>query len=140
MTKKLIAGFIGSLALNAIHEIIRKNDDSAPRINEVGEEVLNKYLSAMDVEPIEDKDKSYLATLAADVFSNGLYYASTVSGTGTLSGLLAGLGAVYLPKKLGLNDEPVAGTDKKKAMTVGYYIAGALVTALVYKMLSDKNK
>lgn len=54
-------------------------------------------------------------------------------------GLAAGVGAVTLPKPLGHNDEPVAQTNKTKSLTVGYYLAGALVTAGLLKLLSKAS-
>ncbi|WP_262697557.1 NAD(P)/FAD-dependent oxidoreductase [Chryseobacterium sp. G0162] len=39
---------------------------------------------------------------------------------------------VVLPQKMGLNDHPVTENNKKKFMTVGYYIFGAIVTKFIY--------
>lgn len=36
MFKKILAGFGGAIALNIIHEVIRKNFNNVPHINEVG--------------------------------------------------------------------------------------------------------
>ena len=82
---------------------------------------------------ITDKDQLYGATLAGDVLSNGIYYAATATtGFDMVSGAAAGLGAVLLPKKMGLDDSPVAESNQKKIMTVGYYLFGAVVTKLIY--------
>lgn len=132
--KKLIAGFGGAIALNILHEVIRKNFDNVPHINEVGEEALRKGLDKASI-PQPDEDTGYLATLAGDILSNGVYYAVTATNHTGLSGLLAGAGAVYLPKQMGLNEAPVASTDKKKLMTVGYYLFGAIVTRYIYNKL-----
>lgn len=139
MKNKLLAGLAGSLVLNILHEVIRHNDSGSPRINEVGEEGLNKSLQSMNLQPIENEQKLYMATLAGDVISNTLYYALTATKNGAISGALAGVGAVYLPAKLGLNDEPVASTNKKKMMTMGYYLIGGIVTSLVYKKIKNEN-
>lgn len=135
----MIAGFIGAIAMNALHEIFRKTDDEAPRINEVAEEALDKSLHALHIPEVKSEDNKYFAALTGDLLSNAMYYATTVTGTGTISGLIAGLAAIYLPSKFGLDDEPVAGTNKKKAMTIGYYLAGAVVTSVAYKLLRSKN-
>lgn len=132
MYKKILAGLGGAIALNVLHEIIRNNFDNVPEVNKVGEEALNKALGKVDMK-IADKDQLYAATLAGDVISNGVYYAATAtSGFNLVSGLTAGLGAVLLPEKMGLDDSPVAKTTQKKLMTVGYYLFGAVVTKLIY--------
>jgi len=132
MYKRILAGLGGAIALNLLHEIIRNNFDNVPEVNKVGEEALNKGLEKVDLK-ITDKDQLYAATLAGDVISNGVYYATTsTSNFNIVSGLAAGIGAVVLPKNMGLDDSPVAGTTQKKLMTVGYYLFGAVVTKLIY--------
>ena len=132
MYKKILAGLGGAIALNMVHEIIRKNFHYVPEVNKVGEEALNKALTTIDMK-ITDKDQLYGATLAGDVLSNGIYYAATATtGFDMVSGVAAGLGAVLLPKKMGLDDSPVAESNQKKIMTVGYYLFGAVVTKLIY--------
>ena len=64
-----------------------------------------------------------------------MYYALTATHFPVLSGTLAGVGAVYLPSQMGLDDRPVAATDQKKLLTVGYYLLGAVVTRLIYKTI-----
>jgi len=132
MYKKILAGLGGAIALNLLHETIRKNFDNVPQINKVGEEALSKALAKADMK-ITDQDQLYAATLAGDVISNGLYYATTATTDFNIaSGLAAGLGAVMLPQKMGLDDSPVAETSQKKMMTVAYYLFGAVVTKLIY--------
>lgn len=132
MYKKILAGLGGAIALNLLHEIVRNNFDNVPEVNKVGEEALNKSLETVDMK-ITDKDQLYAATLAGDVISNGIYYAATATSAFNLvSGVAAGVGAVMLPEKMGLDDSPVAGSTQKKLMTVGYYLFGAVVTKLIY--------
>lgn len=130
----MIAGFAGAIALNILHETIRKNFKNVPHINEVGEEALLKISDYASIS-IEGENSRYAATLVGDVISNGLYYASTATEKDLASGLIAGIGAVALPKRMGLNDEPVAENFQKKAMTIGYYVFGAIVTKFVYKKI-----
>lgn len=132
MYKKILAGLGGAIALNLLHEIIRKNFNNVPEVNKVGEEALNEALDKADMK-ITNPDQLYAATLAGDVISNGIYYATTATSSFNIaSGLLAGIGAVALPKKMGLDDDPVAETTEKKVMTVAYYLFGAVVTKLIY--------
>jgi hypothetical protein len=56
-----------------------------------------------------------------------------------LFGLTAGIGAIELPKKIGLDPDPVAATKQMKILTVGYYLFGALVTGLVLKTLTKSK-
>lgn len=134
--KNLIAGFAGAVALNVLHESI-KNKRTTPRIDLLGEQALQKTVRYFGGN-IRDDDELYAATLAGDIISNTMYYSLIASSKSAYiwpkaiaMGLLAGVGAVKLPKPLGLNPKPVAKNDQIKAMTVGYYVFGALVTALV---------
>lgn len=132
MYKKIIAGLGGALALSLLHETIRKNFDNVPEINKVGEEALNKVLDKADMK-ITNHDQLYAATLVGDVIGNGMYYATTAtSGFNIASGLAMGLGALALPGKVGLDENPVAETTQKKVMTVAYYLFGAIVTKFIY--------
>lgn len=134
MVKKMIAGFGGAIALNILHEIIRKNFTNVPHINELGEEAL---LKMTDQTPFTiSSDKIYAATLAGDILSNGLYYATTATQHNMASGLVAGIGAIALPKHIGLDETPVAANTKRKLMTVGYYVFGAVVTKLIYDRIN----
>jgi hypothetical protein len=142
LIKNLTAGLLGSLALNILHETLRKNETNVPKINLLGEEALNKTLVSTGHAPITDKEELYKATLKADLISNAVYY-SLIGGKAkyiwpkaVFFGLTAGIGALKLPKPLGLDPEPVAATDQMKALTVGYYLFGALVTGLVLKTLT----
>lgn len=113
MYKKILAGLGGAIALNLVHEVIRKNFDNVPEVNKVGEEALNKALETIDLK-ISDQDQLYVATLTGDVISNGIYYATTAtSGFNIASGLAAGIGAVILPQKIGLDDSPVAENNQR---------------------------
>nr|WP_314498800.1 hypothetical protein [uncultured Chryseobacterium sp.] len=131
MYKKILAGLGGAIALNILHETIRKNFDNVPHINELGEEALLKMTDHTPLN-ITGENSLYAATLAGDIISNGLYYATTATNHNFTSGLLAGVGAIALPNKMGLDDTPVAENNKKKIMTVGYYVFGAWVTKLIY--------
>lgn len=139
----MAAGLGGAIALNLLHEAL-KHKKGTPRIDLVGEEAIQKTLKPIDAE-IENEDNLYAATLGADLVSNAMYYSSIgIGGSKNLwtraitIGLTAGVGAVTLPEPMGLDEEPVAGTTQKKAMTVGYYLFGALVTAALLKAMKVK--
>lgn len=132
----LLAGLAGAVALNVLHESL-KNKRTTPRIDFLGEQALQKTVRYFGGN-ITDTDQLYTATLAGDIVSNTIYYSLIASGKSNFiwtkaiaMGLMAGIGAVKLPEPMGLNPKPVAKTDQIKVMTVGYYVFGALVTALV---------
>jgi len=139
----LIAGLAGAAALNILHESL-KNKRSTPRIDFLGEQALQKTVRYFGGN-ITDTDHLYTATLAGDLISNTIYYSCIASAKrknlwtkAVAMGLLAGVGAITLPEPLGLNPKSVAKTNEIKAMTVGYYLFGALVTALVSSAFKRK--
>jgi hypothetical protein len=54
-------------------------------------------------------------------------------------GLAAGIGAVALPGPLGLEERHTNKSLSTKLMTIGLYVAGAVVTAAITKMLASKS-
>lgn len=140
--KSLSAGLIGAIALNILHETLRKNVKDAPKIHLLGEQALNKTLNKFGAE-INNEDDLYTATLAGDIISNTTYYSLIGSGSNKniwtkaiILGLAAGVGALKLPEPIGLDPEPVNKNNQVKVLTVGYYLFGALVTGLALKLLS----
>jgi len=140
-----LAGLGGAIALNILHESLKKKDSDMPRVDLLGEEALQKTLQHFNT-GIDDEKTLYTATLAGDIISNTLYYSMIGKGgnqhvfTRALAyGLAAGVGAVTLPKPMGLDEEPVARSGKTKALTVAYYVAGALVTAGILKAISGRK-
>ena len=145
IVKALIGGFAGAIALNLLHETVKKLNPDAPRVDLVGEEALSKGLDAIGVHP-PTGDALYAATLAGDVISNGLYYTAIGFGSpkylwtrAAVTGITAGLGAVTLPGPMGLDDQPVTRTDTTKVLTVAWYLFGAMVTAAVLTKIQDKS-
>ena len=143
--QNLLAGLGGAIALNVLHESLKKKDKDMPRVDLVGEEALQSALRYFGTS-IDDKSTLYKATLAGDIISNGLYYAMIGNGAAkhiwpraVAYGLAAGVGAVTLPEPMGLDDKPVTRSGKTKALTVGYYLAGALVTAGILQAMSKRK-
>jgi hypothetical protein len=76
--------------------------------------------------------------LAGDLVANTAYYALVGAGDrrhvwtrGLALGLLAGLGAIVLPRHVGLGDPPHAGRPDTQLMTMAWYLTGGLVAAAV---------
>lgn len=143
--KNLLAGLGGAIALNILHESLKKLGPNMPRIDLLGEEALQKSLHTVDAE-ITDEDTLYGATLGADLISNALYFSLIGAGNpkhiwpkAIALGLAAGSGAIALPESMGLNPKPVTRSPKTKALTVAYYLTGALVTGFLLKATSKKR-
>ncbi|MDQ0641149.1 hypothetical protein QF042_004714 [Pedobacter sp. W3I1] len=141
LLKSLLAGFAGAAALNILHESVRRLDPDAPRIDLLGEQALSKSMNRLKLEA-PGGNNLYLATLAGDIISNSLYYSAIGFGDskniylkGAIAGITAGLGAISIPDKIGLDDTPVTKTDKTKILTVVWYAIGGLVTAAVFNRL-----
>jgi hypothetical protein len=140
----ILGGVAGAAALTLIHETVRRVDEDAPRMDLLGMDALSKSLEAVDAD-VPKKATLFKITMAGDIISNSLYYSlagigdeKTAPLKGAALGLAAGLGAVYLPKPLGLKEEPSNRTLETKLMTVGYYLAGGIVAGITAMFLEKK--
>lgn len=140
----ILSGLAGAAVLTLVHELVKKQDTKAPRMDLLGMMALSKIFRGAGKTP-PPKDKLYVYTLIGDLLSNALYY--SLAGVGKPKkiwqkeiglGLAAGLGALLLPKPLHLNEEYSNRTPRTQAMTVAYYLIGALVAAALMKA-SEKN-
>lgn len=140
MIKALAGGFAGACALTAIHQLIKSKDKDAPRMDLLGVESLAKILTAFGCN-MPEGDNLYRATLAGDIISNSFYYSLIGMGDkktwlkGISMGMAAGLGAVYLPKPLGLNQAYSNRTPETRLLAILYYLAGGMVTAGMLELL-----
>jgi hypothetical protein len=139
----LIAGLGGAVVLNILHESLKNKASGMPHIDRLGEQALQKSLGYLGT-PIEDEHTLYLATLAGDVAGNAAFY-SLIGGKNSLIwpkaivfGLAAGIGAVTLPKPMGLDPKPVSRNAKATTLTIAYYLAGALATAAILKLFKNR--
>jgi len=78
----------------------------------------------------------FYETLAGDLVSNALYFAMVPGRDahatwrrGALLGALAGVGAVTLPRRLGLGDPPNSDAVGNRVLTVAWYLLGGLAAA-----------
>jgi hypothetical protein len=86
-------------------------------------------------------------SVAGDLISNSLYYGLAGGGSkqsnlvkGALLGLGAGLGAVALPKPMGLDETPTNFTPRTQVMTVLYYVLGGLVAAATINAIQENEE
>lgn len=143
--KNLIAGLAGSIALNLLHEGLKKTSNDVPRVDLLGEDALQKTLKYFGGK-MENQENLYKATLAGDIIGNTLYYSLIGAGNqkniwtkAIFMGLSAGIGAVSLPEPMGLDPDPVTKDNQVKVLTVGYYLFGAVVTGLVLHAMKKNN-
>lgn len=138
-------GLAGAAAVTLIHETVKRVVPKAPRMDLLGMNALSKGLNAAGLKQ-PDSQTLYSLALAGDLLSNALYY--SIAGIGkeknvwvrsSLLGLAAGLGAITLPGPLGLNERHSSRTVATQVMTVGLYVAGALVATAVFKLLEKKK-
>ncbi len=138
--KAVATGLAGSTALTGLHQSLR-HKKGTPRVDLLGEQAVLKFMGGRSK---LNKNQSYYGSLAADIFSNSIYYGTIASAKspvfrGLVMGLLAGYMAVISPELLGLKKKYVKSTQKKKYMTIGYYTFAGLVAGLTAKLLKTKN-
>jgi hypothetical protein len=140
----LIGGLAGACAITVLHQVIKSKDDEAPRMDLLGMESLTKIMNKAGVRPPADGALYYI-TMAGDIVSNTFYYSLTGIGRkktwlkGPALGLAAGIGAVLLPKPLGLNPKHSNYTRQTQLLSVLYYLAGGVVSSAVTKLLEHKT-
>ena len=137
-------GLAGAAAVTLIHESVKRIVPAAPRMDLLGMNALSKGLKAAGLKT-PNKTQLLAISLAGDIIANSLYY--SLAGIGkekniwwrsAALGLAAGIGAVSLPGPLGLGKKHSNRTLSTKIMTVGLYVAGALVTTAAIKLFSKK--
>src|SRR5579875_357756 len=128
--KAFLGGIAGATVLTAIHQLVKNtNYKIAPRMDLLGMESILKLAKGTGAET-PSGSKLYYLTLAADILSNAGYYSLSGIGKkhtlikGTVLGLAAGAGAVYLPGVLGLKKSHSNRTETTKLLAVAYYLTG----------------
>jgi hypothetical protein len=137
-----LSGLAGSLVLTGLHQLLHSYFSDAPRMDKLGEEAIEKGADAIGIEA-PSGEKLYNATMAADIAGNAVYYSMVgiIPGSSLLSGAAlgaaAGIGAVVLPERMGLNPEYSNKTTRTKALTIALYLVAGLVSGVVYKAVED---
>ncbi len=144
--KSTIGGLAGACALTILNQSVKKLDKDAPRLDLLGMNAVARLMKGNDIVSMTAK-KLFPTALAGDLVTNSLYFSMADSGNnqktlirGTLLGLGAGLGAVTLPKTLGLNEDATTRTVKTKVLTVAWYVIGGLVAAAAINLLQKNNR
>lgn len=143
LSSTIAGGLAGACTLTLIHETVRRFYPDAPRMDVLGMRAIAKGMRQAGETPPADETLHKWA-LAGDVLSNAVYYSLAGSGKhawlrGASLGLVAGLGAVYLPGPLGLGEAPSRRTMQTQALTVAFYTIGGLVAAATSRAL-ERNQ
>lgn len=138
-------GLAGAAAVTLIHESVKRIVPEAPRMDLLGMNAISKGLNAAGIK-IPTDTQLFAIALTGDLIANSLYYSAAGIGNvknlwlrSSLLGLAAGIGAVVLPGPLGLEERYSNRTTTTKLMTIGLYVAGAVVTTAVIKLLSKRD-
>lgn len=140
----LAGGLAGAISVTILHELIRKIDPSAPRLDRLGEQATARLIQKTGHQPPSGSNL-YTSALAGDIIGNTLTYSlagtrmKKALSTGGLLGLGMGIGALKLPEALGLNGKHTNATPKRRWLTMGLYVTGGLIAAGVTKWLEKKS-
>ena len=140
-TKAVAAGAVGAITTNVLHELTRRIVPDAPRVDLLGMQALAKGLRSAGSDT-PTGDDLYGLTLVGDLLSNSAYFSAVGFGSagsavalGVALGAAAGIGAVFLPPRMGLDEKPTARTPTTEAITVALYTAGGLAAGMTYRAL-----
>jgi hypothetical protein len=144
--KSLVSGAAGAAALTILHETARRKIDEAPHVHKFGMRGISKGLQLLGrKEP--QREQLFRWALVGDLLSNAIYYSAVGKGDsksvwwrGALLGLSAGIGAVVLPKPLGLGEAPSNRTRATQIMTIAWYLIGGLTAAATSKTLGNSDE
>ena len=135
----------GAAALTAVHQAARMVTDTAPRMDVVGMRAIARGRDAATggntmAEANQENPALHNMALAGDLVFNSAYYSMATTWTrGAALGILAGIGALVLPKKLGLGDPPSSELLSNQVMTVAWYLVGGLAAAWTAQCLAEKR-
>lgn len=145
LLESLIAGAAGAAALTAVHQAARAVTDQAPRMDVLGKRAL-RGMARQAGAPISGSRDLERETLTGDLIANTAYYALIGAGRaehvvlrGLALGLLAGVGALLLPRPMGLGDPPNAHNPATQVMTVAWYVIGGITAAGVLGGLTSRD-
>lgn len=143
LNDSIVSGMAGAAALTAVHQAARAVTEDAPRMDVVGMRALAR--SVRSELPAAEEDARthaglYRTVLIGDLVCNSAYYSlATTYKRGIAMGVLAGIGALVLPQRLGLGDPPRSELLSNQIMTVAWYTIGGLAAAATAKWLAGRR-
>lgn len=134
-------GLVGATALTLVHEGARRVLKHPPRLDVLGTRSLEKGIRFFGGVPAKGR-RLRRQTLAGDLVSNALFFSLVALGRpkrpylrGAVLGLLAGVGSVVLPPRLGLGKAPSRARPSTSLLTVAWYTLGGLAAARATRRL-----
>lgn len=141
-----IAGLTGAVALTVAHQLGQQVVPDAPRMDVVGMRAMARVRERAGAS-VPDRDTLYTQTLAGDIASNAIYYSLVGVGAhegrwtrGAALGLAAGVGALVLPRPMGLGDPPHSDSRRNQVLTVAWYTLGGLAAASMLGLLQPRDR
>lgn len=140
LNDSIVSGLAGAAALTAVHQAARAVTDSAPRMDVLGMRALSTRASREEATAPGSHKGLYRAALAGDLLFNSAYYSlARTYKRGLAMGVLAGVGALVLPQRLGLGAAPKSELLSNQLMTVAWYTIGGLVAAATAQRLAHRR-
>ncbi|SFM84429.1 hypothetical protein SAMN05428949_1007 [Chitinophaga sp. YR627] len=140
----MTSGLVSSVALTVLHQTLKNNVSHAPRMDKLGMEALGKTLDNAGI-AVPKKKTLYYSAMVGDIAGNAGYYSlvgmnpKNSIATGAALGLMAGIGAIALPGKLGLKKRYSNESGKTQLLTLGLYVAAGLLAGAVHKLMDRKR-
>jgi hypothetical protein len=136
------SGVVGACLLTLVHEVARRLTPQAPQVHVLGMRALTRVWRLAGRRP-PARRRRYWGAMAGDLLANALYYSLVGLGgparawpLGVLLGLGAGLGALLLPSRIGLGEQPGQARGLTRLLTVVWYLLGGLAAAATYRALT----
>jgi len=140
----ILGGLAGAVAVTLIHEVLKRTDDQAPRMDKLGMEAIADGMEEMD-QPVPDTRTLGTMAFIGEILANTAYYSLTGIGRrsaaekkGSILGIIAGLGSIFLPKPMGLNEKHSNKSAKTRLMAMGLYFLGGYIASKVTKALDEE--
>lgn len=133
------SGVVGTATIAALHQASRHLLKDAPRMDVVGEKLIEKGFTRIGRKPPEQT--KMLSWALGNVGTDTLVFAAVGFGApkrpvvrGLIVGALSGAAALLLPPKLGISSNYAARTPKTALLTMGFYVAAGLAAGLALKL------
>lgn len=146
LNDSVVSGMAGAVTLTAVHQAAKMMSDTAPQMDVLGMRAIARATGtsgAADESADVDTERNrglYKYALAGDMLANSAYYSMATTWTrGAALGLAAGIGALVLPRHLGLGDPPNSDLLSNKIMTVAWYTLGGLAAAWTAQCLARRR-
>lgn len=135
------SGLVGAVTVAALHEVSRHLLRDAPRLDIMGEKLVESAFRRFGRRPPESTRA--LSWALGNVGTDTVLFALVGAGDvkrpvvrGALLGALAGVSAVVLPSLLGVGSRETAKNLQRMAMTVGMYVTAGVAAGLAHRLRS----